>query len=268
MVVSPDDLLPDHGPSAARQALAAAAGLRVFDGRATCWLVLQRVLEITALALLLGAAVYGFLMGAVWVMLTLCTAGVAAALVGYEGTVGRLAGAEPRRWRTRWRVLVVLAAATVILLPEFGAFGPWSSAATGLVVAGGYLVTPVLRWATTRRRPRATTGWPDGAQAFAVLSVLARAQWVHPDRLSQLTGLPRDRCDDWVRACAVRGLAVPAARGRVLLHRPEITAAGLVRLDVWTSELTRRAAGAQPWTASTAPTSAEVSSDRSSSEVT
>ena len=45
-------------------------------------------------------------------------------------------------------------------------------------------------------------------------------------------------------------------------------AAGLARLDAWTDLLRQRAAGAQPWTDSTAPTSADVSSDRSSSDVT
>ena len=112
-----------------------------------------------------------------------------------------------------------------------------------------------------------TTAWPDGAQAFAVLSVLARAQWVHPDRLSVLTGLPRDRSALGCRparhvvspyrrlvgacSCATRRSPRPASPAR--------------RVD---AELTRRAAGAQPWTESTAPTSADVIVDSSSSEVT
>ena len=163
----------------------------------------------------------------------------------------------------------------MILLDAMGALGSWPSAqrdrplAVGLaVVAAGHLLAPVVRWAWSRRRPRGTTAWPDGAQAYAVLSVLARAQWVHPHRLSLLTGLPLDRCDEWVRACAVRGLAVPAGRGRVFSRNAEITPRGLARLDRWTAELTSRAAGAQPCTDSTAPTSADVTSDRSSSEVT
>ena len=101
-----------------------------------------------------------------------------------------------------------------------------------------------------------------------MLSVVARVQWMHRVRLAELTGMSVDQCDAWVGACTARRLVVPAARRAILTRHPEITAAGRARLDAWTSELTRRSAGAQPWTDSTAPTSAEVSSDRSSSEVT
>jgi len=271
MAGSPDDLLPDRGPLAARQALAAADELRVFHGRATVGVVVQRSLEVAGFVLIAQGALYGGMLVGQWAWVLV---GVGVVAFASEGPVGRLAGAEPRRWRTRWRVTLVAAAMVLILLRGMGALGSWVAAndrvfPAGLaLVAVGYLLAPVARWAWSRRRAPGTTAWPDGAQAFAVLSVLAGAQWVHPDRLSVLTGLPRGRCDDWVRACAVRGLAVPAARGRVFLRKAEITPAGLDRLDVWTSELTRRAAGAQPWTDSTAPTSAEVIDDRSSSDVT
>jgi hypothetical protein len=56
--------------------------------------------------------------------------------------------------------------------------------------------------------------------------------------------------------------------GTLMTRHPEITSAGLARLDVWTAELAERAAHAQPCTDSTAPTSPDVSSDRSASEVT
>jgi hypothetical protein len=136
------------------------------------------------------------------------------------------------------------------------------------VVAACYLLAPVVRWLWSLHRPQDTTTWPDGAQAYAVLAVLARVRCMHPDRLATLTGLPRERCDEWVAACAVRGLAVRAGRRRGLLRNAEITAAGLARLDAWTAELSARAASAQPCTDSTAPTSPAVSSERSASDVT
>ena len=271
MVGSPDDLLPDRGPVAARQALAAADALRTFDGRATVWVVVQRLLEVAGFVLIFLGALYGGMLVGQWVWVAV---GLAVVVLAYEGPVAPLAGAEPKRWRTRWRVLLVAVVMVLILLRGMGALGSWV-AANDLVfpvalagMAIGYLLAPVVRWALSLRRPGGTTAWPDGAQGFAVLSVLAGARWVHPHRLSVLTGLSRDRCDDWVRACAARGLAVPAARGRVFLRNAEITAVGLARLDAWTSELTRRAASPQPWADSTAPTSADVIVDSSSSEVT
>ena len=71
-----------------------------------------------------------------------------------------------------------------------------------------------------------------------------------------------------MRACAARGLASPATFRRFFPRNAEITTSGLARLEAWTAELTERAAGAQPCTDSTAPTSAAVSSDRSASDVT
>jgi ferrous iron transport protein A len=97
---------------------------------------------------------------------------------------------------------------------------------------------------------------------------VAGSRWVHPERLVVLTGMSRERCDEWLRACAARGLATPAARRAILMRHAEITASGLARLARWNAELTTRAALAQPWTASTAPTSPEVSSPRSWSDVT
>jgi hypothetical protein len=272
MVGAVDELLPDRGPVAARDALRAAAEIRVFDGRATAWLVVQRLLEVAGFVLLLGGAFYGGLMTGQWVWVVV---GLGVLLFAYEGPVGRRAGAEPRRWPTRWRMALVTAAAVVVLLSAAGALGSWASEANGsasgigaAVVAVCYLLAPLVRSAWSLRQPRGVTTWPDGAQGYAVLSVLARAQWVHPDRLAVLTALPRDRCDEWVRACAARGLAVAATRGRVLPRRPAITAGGLARLAQWDSELAARAADAQPWTDSTAPTSPDISSPRSPSDVT
>ncbi len=202
--------------------------------------------------------------------------GAALLLLVWEGPVGRWAGAgaEPRRWPTRWRVALVTAGILAVVLAATGVLGSEASDDEGTVVempvliAACYLLAPVVRCLWSLRRSRGTTPWPDGAQAYAALAVLAKAQWMHPDRLATLTGLPRERCDEWVAACAARGLAVTARRRRGLLRNAEITESGLARLDAWTAELTQRAAGAQPCTDSTAPTSPAVSSDRSSSDVT
>ena len=234
MVGTPDEMLPDRGPVAADQALRAARDLRVFDGRATAWLVVQRVLEVAGFAMFVGGVVFGSVLVGQWVWIG---AGVGVVLFAWEGPVSRRAGAEPLRWPTRWRVGLVTAVVVAILasaaLTEAsqGSSGNGSSLVVGAaVLAACYLVAPVVRWLWSRRRPRGATAWPDGAQAYAVLTVLSRAQWVHPDRLAVLTGLPRDRCDEWLRACAARGLATTAARRAFLMRNAEITAGGRARL--------------------------------------
>ena len=266
-----DELLPDRGPEAARQALRAAGEIRVWDGRATAWLVVQRLLEVAGGAMILAGVFFGSVLVGQWVWIV---AGVALVLLVWEGPVGSRAGAEPRRWPTRWRAALVTACVVAIVLAASGVLGSEAADDDGTVVDGPalvavcYLLAPVVRWLWSLRRPRGTTPWPDGAQGYATLAVLAKAQWMHPDRLATLTGLPRERCDEWVAACAARGLAVTARRRRGLLRNAEITEGGLVRLDAWTAELTERAAHAQPCTDSTAPTSPDVSSDRSASDVT
>lgn len=267
-----DQMLPDRGPDAARQALRAAREIRVFDGRATAWFVVQRLIELVGFAMILTALFIGSVLIGQWVWGGL---GVGVLLFAYEGPVARRAGAEPLRWRARWRAAIVTGAIVLVLLSSTGALGSWAQTpststqvAATAVLALCYLLPPVVRWLWWRRGPRGATRWPDGAQGYAVLSVLARAEWVHADRLAVLTGLPRGRCDEWVRACSARGLAVPAASRWVFHRNPEITVSGLARLDAWTAVLTERAAGAQPWTDSTAPTNPDVSTDRSASDVT
>ena len=272
MVGTPDEMLPDRGPVAAAEALRAAGELRVFDGHATAWLVAQRVLEIAAFAMIFVGVVFGSILVGRWVWVAV---GLGVLLFAWEGPVSRRAGAEPLRWPTRRRVGVATALAVAILAGAAltDASAGSSGNGSGLVVGSAalavcYVAAPVVRWLWSRRRPRGAATWPDGAQAYAVLSVLSRAQWVHPDRLAVLTGLSRDRCDEWLRACAARGFATPAARRAILMRHAEITASGRTRLARWNAELAARAALAQPWTASTAPTSPEVSSPRSSSDVT
>ena len=246
MVGTPDEMLPDRGPQAADEALRASAGLRVFDGRATAWLVLQRLLEVAGFTMFFGGVLFGSLLVGQWVWIG---AGVVVTLFAWEGPVGRRAGAEPLRWPTRWRVTLVTAGVVAILasavLPvpsQDSAGGPSGFVVGAAALAACYLAAPVVRWLWSRGRPRGATAWPDGAQAYAVLTVLSRAQWVHPDRLAVLTGLPRDRCDEWVRACAVRGLATTAARRAFLMRNAEITDGGRARLAQWDAELAARAA--------------------------
>jgi hypothetical protein len=196
-------------------------------------------------------------------------------VAGSEGVLGRFAGAEPSRWPSRWRVVtttIVIVAILVVVWVLNGATGP-AGVNPGVLtswaaVVAGYLLAPVARWVWSLHLPRGVTPWPNGAEAYAVLSVLSCARRVYPDRLAVLVGMPRGRCDQWLQACSVHGLAIPATHGRFVTRRPEITAAGVARLAEWNSELAARAAGAQPWTDSTAPTTPDVSSDRSPSDVT
>ena len=246
MVGTPDELLPDRGPEGAAGALRAAADLRVFDGRATAWLVLQRLLEVAGFTMLFGGVLFGSVLVGQWVWIS---AGVVVTLFTWEGPVSRRAGAEPLRWPTRWRVTLVAAGVVAILasavlpVPSQDSSGSPSGFVVGAaVLAVGYLAAPVVRWLWSLRGPRARPAWPDGAQAYAVLTVLSRAQWVHPDRLAVLTGLPRDRCDEWLRACAARGLATTAARRAFLMRNAEITDGGRARLARWDAELAARAA--------------------------
>jgi len=247
MVGTPDEMLPDRGPQAADEALRASAELRVFDGRATAWLVLQRLLEVAGFAMFFGGVLFGSVLVGQWVWIC---AGVGVTLFAWEGPVGRRAGAEPLRWPTRWRVTLVAAGVVAILASAVLPVASQDSSPSGFVVGAAvlavcYLVAPVVRWLWSRRRPGGATAWPDGAQAYAVLTVLSRAQWVHPDRLAVLTGLPRDRCDEWLRACAVRGLANTAARRAFLMRNAEITDGGRARLARWDAELAVRAAQAR-----------------------
>jgi hypothetical protein len=267
-----DEMLPDRGPVSAQQALRAAGEIRVWDGRATAWLVAQRLLEVVGFGMLAGGIVVGSVLVGQWVWIV---AGAALLLLVWEGPMGRRAGAEPRRWPTRWRAALVTVGTGGIVLWTTGVLGSRMVEDDGsavvkvpVLIAACYLLAPVLRWLLSLRRQRCTAPWPDGSQGYAVLAVLAKVQWMHPDRLAALTDLPRARCDEWVAACAARGLAVTARRRRGFLRNAEITGSGLARLDAWTVELTARAAGAQPCTDSTAPTSPDVSSARSASDVT
>ena len=222
-----------------------AGEIRVWDSRATAWLVVQRLLEVIGFLMVFGGVVFGSVLVGRWVWIL---GGVAVLLLVWEGPVGRRAGAEPRRWPTRWRAALVTAGLVAIVLAASGVLGSEAADDDGTVVNGPaliaacYLLAPVVRWLWSLRRPRGTTPWPDGAQAYAVLAVLAKAQWMHPERLAALTGLPREQCDEWVAACAARGLAVTARRRRGLFRNAEITQSGLARLDTWTAELAARAA--------------------------
>ena len=137
-----------------------------------------------------------------------------------------------------------------------------------VVIAACYLLAPVVRWLGSLRRRQGTTPWPDGAQGYAVLAVLARVQSMHPDRLATLTGLPRCGATSGWRPARREGSRFPPRGGAASCAERADHRGGLGRLDAWTVELTARAARAQPCTDSTAPTSPDVSSARSASDVT
>ena len=217
-------MLPDRGPVSAQQALRAARrDPRVWDGRATAWLVAQRLLEVVGLRDAprrdrrrerpRSASGCGSSAGA---------ALSAPRLGGTGGSTGRRRATSPWpapggasascgrplhrdplwNWVCRFALRMTLSpAATAGSRPGF------SSSAVG------YLLTSDLGLVVVDHRgpwPWVRAAWPDGAQGYAVLSVLSRAQWVHPDRLSVLTGLSRDRCDDWrPRRGPAACLAVP-----------------------------------------------------------
>ena len=208
---------------AADEALRAAAGLRVFDGRATAWLVaaaaargrgVRDVLRRRALRQRPGRPVGVDRRGRGRHALRLGGSGgppcrgraaaVAHPLARHARDGGR--GRHPGQRRAA--------------RPLAGLVGQASGFVVGAAaLAACYLVAPRSCAGCGRvAGPRGATAWPDGAQAYAVLAVLSRAQWVHPDRLAVLTGLPRDRCDEWLRACAARGLATTAARRAFLMR--------------------------------------------------
>lgn len=274
MVGTEDVLLPDRGPDAARQALAAARAVRVFDGRATVWLLLTRAIEVAGLALAASVALWGVGLGRVgsgWAL----ALGFAIVLLAGQSPLSHLAGAEPQQWPTRWRVGLFLAAVALVLLSVWRG---WPSTSlpvdpvvlVWVVVLTGYLLSPIVRWAGGRARARGAglTPWPEGAEAYAVLSVLGCARWVHADRLAALAGMYPVRGDEWADACAKRGLVLTGRRRTLFARGTEITPLGRRVLGEWTRELEARASAAQSWTSSTAPTSPDVSSARSSSEVT
>ena len=192
MVGSPDDLLPDRGPVAARQALAAADALRIFDGRATVWVVVQRLLEVAGFVLIFLGALYGGMLVGQWVWVAV---GLAVVVLAYEGPVAPLAGAEPKRWRTRWRVLLVAVVMVLILLRGMGALGSW--------VAANDLVFPVALAAHGDRLP-ARPG-----RALGVVAAPARGH----DRLAR-------RCAGLCRAVGAGRCPVGAPPPVVGAHRP------------------------------------------------
>lgn len=267
---APDHLLRVEDPAGARAALDAAERTVLVDGRATAWIVASRLATGAFYVALCAAVVRDVSLHEPWTFVpTWLVLAMLAPVLVLQLFSARVVGLSPRagarwaRWAgpVSWTVLVV-----GFLVVRFDASWFVGLLAAGVLVGSA---APVVQWRrAVRRAATSERRWPAGAEAYAVLSVLAQARWVHPDRLPALTGLLPVRCDEWVTACAARGLVVPGTRRVVFARGAEITARGRERLEEWTAELEARAAGAQPWTASTAPTSPAVSSPRSSSDVT
>ena len=149
----------------------------------------------------LRGIVFGSVLVGQWVWIG---AGAGVTLFAWEGPVGRRAGAEPLRWPTRWRVTLVTAGVVAILAraccPRFAGRRRPRVSWSGALVGRRYLLA---RWCAGCGRVRRP--WRDGVArrrtGLRGADRASRAQWVHPDRLAVLTGLPRDRCDEWCAAC-------------------------------------------------------------------
>ena len=151
--------------------------------------------------------------------------------------------------------------------------GQWAWITVGLVVLLFAYEGPVARLAGAEPR-RWPYRWRAALATTLILAILLEAMgglgtWASSGRFgSPVVVGPAVVALCYLLACAARGLAVTPTYRRFLTRKAEVTTHGRARLDRWTAELTERAAHAQPWTDSTAPTSPAVSSDRSASDVT
>jgi hypothetical protein len=247
------ELLQVSGAADARAALDAARSIQLFDGRSAAWSVVRR-------SLWAGGAVISFLGLQDSPVVPMLLLGFAVASLGVVAPTwwARRCGAEPRMSPRLVAGAVGFVVWLVIMLLFLVLGERW---ALDVVVVGplalAYTFTPAVRAGWVHLRTDPTRAWPPGAEAFAVLAALEQVYWMHPDRLAAVVAMPADVTDTWVQA--VR--SVGALADRTLALSP----AGRALLDRWRADLEQLA---QPCTDSTAPTSPDVSSDRSSSDVT
>jgi hypothetical protein len=216
------------GPDDAAAALAAAGGIRLFDLRSGAWAsgVCSAYLGALASVTLASPSSEG---AAPYLPLTVFTG-----LIGVIGLTSlwweRRIAALPR---VQWQWLVAVGAV-------------WCAVAvgTGLVGFAGWVpYALLLPWAIAptvsgwRGRRRPPPAWPAGSEPFAMLSVLHRAVWVHPDRLAALAGLPRPVADGWVGYLARWGLATPESRLGPWSASTRITPSGRAVLGYWRADL-------------------------------
>ena len=261
---SPDYLLQVATPESARAALEADAAGIVLDGRATAWLMAGQAGGLVVL--LLVASVFVDTeqprdIGPIWVLLV-------APVVLLAAAAERLAGISPPA--VPWQLsLAVSTAAVTGALAVVWVSGEiaWGIVVFVAVLGLGGLAPLAGRWRGRRRGRRSSLAWPQGAQAFAILSVLDRVDTVAPSRLAVLAGIDPRTLDPWIdRLRSEWALSGGRRRHRLVGdQRVFITEPGRERLGRMRRHLEELA---QPCTSSTAPTSPDVTSARSSSEVT
>ena len=244
-----DYLLTVAGPDDARAALHAADRLVLPDGRATAWLVADRLVSGAWYVALLATALDQDTAGGDFpstLLKVVLAAGVLVILVDLACT--RAAGVRPRRqWESRWSWLgQVLGIAVVVFMLASQSF----EVRALVVVLGagvlGYAAVPVVRWLRASRRVGGpSTAWPPGAQAFALLSVLARVEAIAPDRLVGVTHLDAASGPEGLERLRAEGSVHGGGRRHPLVgdQLVGLTASGRERLDGMRAELERLASG-------------------------
>ena len=169
---------------------------------------------------------------------------VLALVLVLQPSCARMVGLTPRasaRW-ARWAGPVSWTA----LVAGFLAIGfdPWWF--VGLLTAGVLVhgAVPVVRWRrAVRRGASSECRWPRGAEAFAILSILARADSVAPDRLSAIAGLEPAAGERWLhRLRSERSSSGGRRRHRLIGdERVGLTVPGRERLERMRADLERLA---------------------------
>ncbi|MGL5852804.1 MAG: hypothetical protein ACRCZD_18655 [Phycicoccus sp.] len=223
-------------PAEAAAALRAAEAARLFDTRRAAWAMLHRALRIGPilpwiyLLLTEGSAGDG-LTPALWGLLVLLLV-----MIPGEYLLERRAGAEP--WvHWGWYVLLVLTLIGLVVAAAW--WRPWLLAPT-TVLAAIWVLAPLRHL----RRAGPPAPWPPGSEGFATLSVLARASWVHPRRLAELTTMPEPVSRQWVTELSRRGLASYGGfwSGGSSRTGVQITSAGREQVVRWRADLEELAA--------------------------
>lgn len=225
----------DHWHAWGEAELDAATRAVLVDGRSTAWDVAGRVVGLGFLVLVVVALDQGA--GERTVTLVF----LVAILVGWlfsvaDRVVGVIRPLLP--WPSALALPTSLLGGGLALL-WLNADLRWFVGLGVAVLALGCLA-PVGRWLRARG-PRGADGprWPQGAQAFAILSILERVASAAPSRLIQLAGLTPEAGEAWLDRLRSEQLLF-GGRRRSRLFGDEavfITEPGRERLARWRSEL-------------------------------
>ena len=245
----PDYLLAVADPDDARAALDAADRLVLPDGRATAWLVADRLVSGAWYIALLATALNQDTAGGDFpstLLKVVLAAGVLILLVDVACT--RAAGVRPRRQReSRWSWLAQVLGTAVVVFVLAGQSVD-VRALVGVLGAGvlGYAAIPVVRWLrATRRVGGERAPWPAGAQAFALLSLLARVEAIAPERLLGIADLDAASGQEWLERLRAEWSVHGGGHRHPLVGGQPVglTASGRERLDRMRAELQQLASG-------------------------